>query len=135
MAKAYCTSPIKDLKPVISAKNTLCLADDLAIAQAYLRGGLGVEHYTYTAEWDSANLATEKDLGAIVEAMGITIEDDFDCQPYLAMKNAAVRAAVVKAGFDGVSYEDTHEGCNYETTELLCEPEGFRFTFHSTVKG
>lgn len=130
----YQTSPVENLTPVIGPGKTLCLTDDLAIAEMYLRGGLGVRHYTYLASWDSANLATESELSEIVESLGWTLEDRFDGQPYKAMKNDKVRAAVLAAGFDGVVYEDTHEGCNYETTELLREPEGFRWSLYRVVE-
>jgi len=123
----YHTSPIANLVPEITAAKSLCLADDLEICQSYRRGGDSVEHHTYVASWDSANLASEADLTAIVESLGWDMEDKFECQPYLAMKNAKVRAAVLAAGFDGATYEDTHEGCNYMTTELLRQPEGFMF--------
>lgn len=129
----YQTSPIENLKPVIGSGKSLCLTDDLAIAEMYLRGGLDARHYTYQASWDAANLASESDLSAIVESLGWSIEDKFDCQPYKAMKNAKVCAAVLAAGFDGVVYEDTHEGCNYQTTELLREPEGFAWSLYRVV--
>lgn len=130
----YQTSPVENLKPQIGNGMSLCLTDDLAIAEMYLRGGLGVRHYVYQASWDAANLASEAELNGIVESLGWTMEDRFESQPYLAMKNAKVRAAVLAAGFDGAVYEDTHEGCNYETTELLREPEGFAWSLYRTVE-
>lgn len=120
----YHSSPNPNMRPAIGNGRTLCLTDDLDIARMYQRGGDDVEHTVYRASWDSATIATESDLVAIVESLGWTM-DRFDGQPYLAMKNAKVRAAVIAAGYDGVSYEDTHEGCNYETTELVREPSGF----------
>lgn len=130
----YQTSPVENLKPVIGDGKSLCLTDDLAVAEMYLRGGSGVRHYTYQASWASANLASESELAAIVESLGWTVEDKFDSQPYLAMKNPKVRAAVLAAGFEGAVYEDTHEGCNYETTELLREPEGFAWSLYRVVE-
>lgn len=127
-------SPVENLKPVIGSGKTLCLTDDLAVAEMYLRGGLSARHYTYQASWDAATLASESDLSAIVESLGWTVEDRFEGQPYLAMQNAKVRAAVLSAGFDGAVYEDTHEGCNYETTELLREPEGFAWSLYRTAE-
>jgi len=128
------TSPVENLKPEFGGGKSLCLTDDLAIAESYLRGGLTARHYTYEASWESANLATERELEAIVASLGWTIEDDFYGQPYKAMKNAKVRAAVLAADYDGVVYEDTHEGCNYETTELLREPEGFAWKMLRAVE-
>ena len=130
----YHTSPIANLTASFANGASLCLADDLAVCQSYLRGG-DVIHYTYEADWTSANIADESDLASLVAGLGMDMDDRFDGQPYRAMKNAKVRAAVLAAGYDGVSYEDTHEGCNYTTTELLRAPEGFALRLHSTVGG
>jgi hypothetical protein len=116
--------------PKISPKNTLCLTDDLEIARLYQRGGVDVQHRVYVADWDSANIATEAELAEIADQLGMGIDDRFDGQPYMAMKNVKIRQAVADVGFDGVEYEDTHDGCNYQTTELLREPEGFCWSIH-----
>lgn len=118
------SSPRADLDPIISLERSLCLADDRNIAEMYRRGG-DAQHYLYEAEWASANLAGETDLAQIVGSLGLSVEDDFDCQPHLAMKSQKVRRALLAAGYEGACYEDTHEGCNYETVELLSRPEGF----------
>lgn len=123
------------IDPKFSAERTLCLSDDRNVAMMYLRGAVGQTHYLYRGEWDSASIATEAELSGIVENLGLSLEGNFDGQPYLAMKKMKVRQAVLDAGYDGVEYEDTHEGCNYQTIELLRRPEGFRLVMEGEVDG
>lgn len=125
------TSPVKDLVPKIGDGRTLCLGDDLNVCRSYRRGGDGVPHYTYSASWTDATLANEDDIRQAVANIGKDLDDHFESQPYLAMKNSKVRQSLLDAGFDGAEYEDTHEGANYQTVELLKEPEGFQFSLHS----
>lgn len=127
----YHGSPIRNLKPEFSVERSLCLADDENIASSYLRGG-DCRHYVYSASWDrSAAIATEADLHDICEGLGITIHDGLE---YEAAKNEKVRKAIVAAGYVGVRYGDTHEGCNYECVEFFAEPEGFRWALWETVE-
>lgn len=125
------TSPIANLTPEISVARSLCLADDINVAKLYLRG-TGT-HYIYRASWDGASLANEADIWAAAKKLGWT-PGRFEEQPYRAMKKLEVRQALADAGFDGASYGDTHDGLNYETTELIRRPEGFSFVLDSTVE-
>lgn len=125
------TSPIANLTPEISVAQTLCLADDINVAKLYLRGE--GTHYIYRADWDSASLATESDIWDVAQQLGWT-SDEFDGQPYKAMKNKKIRQALASKGFDGATYEDTHDGLNYETVELLRKPDGFSFALETTIE-
>jgi hypothetical protein len=118
----YHCSPIKGLAPVATVSRSMCVADDRDIAASYLRGD--AEHYLYEADWDSANIASESELHAICRTIGVKIAEGLE---YEATKKQLVRQAIVDAGFDGVQYGDTHEGCNYECVELFAIPTGFSF--------
>jgi hypothetical protein len=118
----YHCSPIKNLNPEITVARSLCLADDRDIAAAYLRGEDG--HCLYEASWDSADIASESELHEICKSIGVKIGEGLE---YEATKKQAVRQAIVDAGFDGVRYGDTHDGCNYWCVEFFATPIGFAF--------
>ena len=130
MTTYYHCSPIEDLTPEISVEKSLCLTDDSDIASMYLRGD--GDHYLYEVKIGYAEIATESDLHEICEAIGVKIGEGLE---YEATKKLVVREAIVGAGFDGVRYGDTHEGCNYTTVELFAKPESFKWSFDSIVDG
>lgn len=126
----YHCSPVADLTPEITVSRSLCLADDMDSAALYLRGD--GDHHLYSASWGrSASIATESDLHEICRHIGVTIHEGLE---YEATKKEKVRQAIVDAGFEGVRYGDTCEGCDYECVEFFIEPQGFRWSLLDTVE-
>ena len=126
----YHCSPIRDLAAEISVERSLCLADDADIAAAYLRGH--GEHFLYEARWDrGAAIATESELHEICDDIGVSIGEGLE---YEATKKDKVRKAIVAAGFDGVRYGDTHDGCNYTCVEFFVRPEGWKWSLVEVVE-
>ncbi len=130
MATGFHCSPVANLVPEIGGGRTLCVGDDRGIAASYLRGGLDTTHYLYTFEYPGRGLsiATEADIITAWEAAKGRKHNEMTTAIWDAVKVPAVRAALIAAGFEAVRYGDSHEGCDYETTEFLAPVESLRIT-------
>ncbi len=128
----YHCSPSSDLTPHAN----LCVADDRDIASAYRRGCDGVAHYLYTFSWNDSGVAVadEATLIAAWERVTGREHDESAISTWDVAKNRSVRAALLADGYDAIAYGDSHEGCNYETTDFLRLPASLKVEAKEAVQ-
>ena len=89
----------------------LCIAPDADAALCYLQGRAG---YLYTLEMGAADVADEATLKAVARGLGHAADYAFE----LADRED-VRAALVDAGWDAVSYQDVSPDNGREHSTIL----------------
>jgi hypothetical protein len=127
-ALGYHCSPDADFVPAIGGGKTLCVADDAAVASLYLRGGKAT-HYLHTFAWDAGEMVVADERAIVDTYLRVTGRREYDPSQYPiwdVVKMPKVFAALVAEGYDALVYEDSHEGCNYTTTEFLRQPASLR---------
>lgn len=126
----YHCSPLADLSDRLRIGDgwTFCVADDTAIARLYLRGGDAI-HHLYTVEWDASDVSAAGEAEIIAAWRQVFPRREWDesrLPIWDAVKTPRVRAALLAAGYDALAYGDSHNGCDYETTEFLRRPASLR---------
>ena len=99
------------LSPLTTIRAGLCVATDAAASLCYLQGRVG---YLHTLEMGEADVADEATLKAVARGLGHVADYSFE----LADRDD-VRAALVEAGWDAVSYQDVSPDNGREHATIL----------------
>lgn len=118
----------------LQLRNNLCVADDKNVAAMYRRSG-AESHSLYTLAWDDADIqiADEATLIATFEQLTGKPHDEAEVATWDVAKAVMVRKALLAQGFSAIVYGDSHEGCNYETTDFLALPQSLQIVSKEEV--
>jgi len=99
------------LSPLSTIRAGLCVAPESAASLCYLQGRAG---YLHTLEMGEADVADESTLRAVARDLGH--RDDY---AFESADRDDVRAALVEAGWDAVSYQDVSPDNGREHATIL----------------
>lgn len=130
MTIGYHCSP----KSELTIRDGFCVADDSNVAAMYRRGG-DVSHYLYSITWgDDVSVASEAEMIATWERITKRTHDEAELSTWDVAQNGKVRKALIEAGYEAICYGDSHDGCNYETTDFMTIPATLKIVEVKTLE-